>query len=152
MQESEKWKWSCSVVSDPQRPHGLQPSRLLCPWDFPGKSTEVGCHCLLQGSISTFLLIAFLHTFHCFEKALSFELPTLLKKGVPLGRDLGAHCFKVCLSLKQNSWVQASVLGVVTRLYWLCCFRREGFGTFPWWCKDSAIPQQGAQVHTLMEN
>ena len=42
-----KWKWSCSVVSDPQRPHGLQPSRLLHPWDFPGKSTRVGCHCLL---------------------------------------------------------------------------------------------------------
>ena len=21
---------------------------LLCPWDFPGKSTGVGCHCLLQ--------------------------------------------------------------------------------------------------------
>ena len=36
-----------SVVSDPQRPHGLQPSRLLRPWDFPGKSTGVGCHCLL---------------------------------------------------------------------------------------------------------
>ena len=46
--ESEKWKWSCSVVSDPQRPHGLQPSRLLHPWDFPGKSTGVGCHCLLR--------------------------------------------------------------------------------------------------------
>ena len=44
MHESEKWKWSCSVVSDPQRPRGLQPSRLLCPWDFPGKSTGVGCH------------------------------------------------------------------------------------------------------------
>ena len=26
---------------------GLQPTRLLCPWDFPGKSTGVGCHCLL---------------------------------------------------------------------------------------------------------
>ena len=48
MQESEKWKWSCSVVSDPQRTHGLQPPRLLHPWDFPGKSTGVGCHCLLQ--------------------------------------------------------------------------------------------------------
>ena len=24
-------------MSDPQRPHGLQPTRLLCPWDFPGK-------------------------------------------------------------------------------------------------------------------
>ena len=35
MHESEKWKWSRSVVSDPQRPHGLQPSRLLHPWDFP---------------------------------------------------------------------------------------------------------------------
>ena len=30
-----------------QRPHGLQPTRLLRPWDFPGKSTGVGCHCLL---------------------------------------------------------------------------------------------------------
>ena len=32
-------------MSDPQRPHGLQPTRLLRPWDFPGKSTGVGCHC-----------------------------------------------------------------------------------------------------------
>ena len=48
MHESGKWKWSHSVVSDSQRPHGLQPTRLLCPWDFPGKSTGVGCHCLLR--------------------------------------------------------------------------------------------------------
>ena len=47
-QESEKWKWSRSVVSDSQRPHGLQPTRLLRPWDPPGKSTGVGCHCLLR--------------------------------------------------------------------------------------------------------
>ena len=46
MHESEKWKWSRSVVSNPQRPHGLQPTRLLRPWEFPGKSTGVGCHCL----------------------------------------------------------------------------------------------------------
>ena len=48
MCESEKWKWSRSVVSDPQRPHGLQPTRLLRPWYFPGTSTGVGCHCLLR--------------------------------------------------------------------------------------------------------
>ena len=48
MQDSEKWEWSCSVVSDSQQPHGLQPTRLLHPWDFPGKSTGVGCRFLLQ--------------------------------------------------------------------------------------------------------
>ena len=47
MHESEKWKWSRSVVSDSSQPHGLQPTRLLHPWDFPGKSTGVGCHELL---------------------------------------------------------------------------------------------------------
>ena len=39
---------SCSVVSDSLRPHGLQPSRLLCPWNSPGKNTGVGRHFLLQ--------------------------------------------------------------------------------------------------------
>ena len=48
MHKGEKWRWSRSVVSDPQRPHRLQPSRLLRPWDFPGKSTGVGSHCLLR--------------------------------------------------------------------------------------------------------
>ena len=42
MHESEKWKWSHSVVFDSFRPHGLQPTRLLGPWDFPGKRTGVG--------------------------------------------------------------------------------------------------------------
>ena len=48
-----KWKWSPSVVSDSQRPHGLQSTRLLRPWDFPGKNTGVGCHFLLQGIFPT---------------------------------------------------------------------------------------------------
>ena len=39
----------CSVVSDSLWPHGLQPTRLLCPWNVPGKNTGVGCHFLLQG-------------------------------------------------------------------------------------------------------
>ena len=42
----EKWKGSRSVMSNSSRPHGLQPTRLLRPWDFPGKSTGVGYHCL----------------------------------------------------------------------------------------------------------
>ena len=34
-------------------PDGLWPARLLCPWDFPGKNTGVGCHFLLQGTFPT---------------------------------------------------------------------------------------------------
>ena len=39
---------SVAVVSDSATPW-LQPARLLCPWDCPGKNTGVGCHFLLQG-------------------------------------------------------------------------------------------------------
>ena len=56
MHESEKWKWSHSVMSNSLQLHGLQPTRLLRPWDFPGKSTVVGCHCLLWSSSLTSLI------------------------------------------------------------------------------------------------
>ena len=39
---------SRSAVPDSRRPHGLQPTRLLHPWDFPGESTGVGCRRLLH--------------------------------------------------------------------------------------------------------
>ena len=35
-------------MSDSVRPHRRQPTRLLCPWDSPGKNTGVGYHFLLQ--------------------------------------------------------------------------------------------------------
>ena len=35
-------------MSDSVQPHGLQATRLLHPWDSPGKNTGVGCHFLLQ--------------------------------------------------------------------------------------------------------
>ena len=37
-----------SVLSNSLQPHGLWPTRLLCPWDYPGKNTGVGCHFLFQ--------------------------------------------------------------------------------------------------------
>ena len=49
---SNAWKWkvkgnslSCVRLFTT---HSLQPTRLLYPRDFPGESTRVGCHCLLQ--------------------------------------------------------------------------------------------------------
>ena len=38
----------CSVVSDSLRLYKLYPTRLLCPWNSPGKNTGVDCHSLLQ--------------------------------------------------------------------------------------------------------
>ena len=58
---SNAWKWKVKVKL-------LSYVRLLatqmdcslpgssCPWDFPGKSTGVGCHCLLQTNVGTLLL------------------------------------------------------------------------------------------------
>ena len=40
-------------MSDSLQPHRLQPTRLLRPWDSPGKSTGVGCHRLLQRTFPT---------------------------------------------------------------------------------------------------
>ena len=67
---SNAWKWkvkvkSLSFVSDPQRPHGLQPTRLLHPWDFPGKSTGMGCHCLLRTILCSKLVFSTLLTVNC---------------------------------------------------------------------------------------
>ena len=42
-------KWCLTLL----RSHGLEFARLLCPWDFPGKNTRVGCHFLLQGIFLT---------------------------------------------------------------------------------------------------
>ena len=44
---------SHSVVSDSLQPYRLQPTRLHCPWDFPGKNTGVDCCFLLQGIFPT---------------------------------------------------------------------------------------------------
>ena len=50
-------------VFDSLLPYGLWPTRLLCPWDSPGKNTGVSCHFLLQLShISHVLLFATLWT------------------------------------------------------------------------------------------
>ena len=40
MHESEKWKWSHSVVSNSMQPHRPQPTWLLCPWDFQARILE----------------------------------------------------------------------------------------------------------------
>ena len=54
---SNAWKWKsesevaqlCPTLCDPMNCSlGCNPIGLLHPWNFPGKSTGVGCHCLLR--------------------------------------------------------------------------------------------------------
>ena len=42
----------CLTLSDPMDCSlpGSSIHGIFCPWDFPGKSTRVGCHCLLRES------------------------------------------------------------------------------------------------------
>ena len=47
----EKWIVTAHVQLD-LTPYGLWPSRLLCPWNFWGKNTGVGCY-FLQGIFPT---------------------------------------------------------------------------------------------------
>ena len=42
-----------SVMSDSLWPHGLWPTRFLCPWNSSGKNTGVSSHSLLQGIVPT---------------------------------------------------------------------------------------------------
>ena len=35
------------------QPHGLYSTRLLCPWDSPGKDIGMGCYSLLRGIFLT---------------------------------------------------------------------------------------------------
>ena len=44
---------ACVRAQSLSRVHRLYPTRLLCPWDFPGKNTGVACHFPLQGIFPT---------------------------------------------------------------------------------------------------
>ena len=95
MHESEKWKWSRLVVSDPQQPHGLQSSRLLHPWDFPGKSTRVGCNCLLLSQT----------TYWLFESEVTQSCPTLCD---PMYCSLPGSSLHEILQARVLEWVAIS--------------------------------------------
>ena len=66
-------------MSDSLRPHGLKPARLLCPCDFSGKNTGVGCHFLLQGVFQTQgSNSGFLHCRQILYHLRMWEAPTFL--------------------------------------------------------------------------
>ena len=53
------WVCVCLVTSDSSWSHGMQPARLLCPWNSPGKNIAVDCHFLLQEIFPTHVFCIF---------------------------------------------------------------------------------------------
>ena len=63
-----------SIMSYFLQPYGLQPTKILCPWDSPSKNIGTGCHFLLQGIIATQVLsLHLLHLLHCQEDLLALS-------------------------------------------------------------------------------
>ena len=83
------WSSTASVVSNSLWPRGLQPPRLLCPWDSPGNYTGVGCHALLQGIFPTLgLNLALLCLLDCQVGSLPLAPPLLLHKNRKINASL----------------------------------------------------------------
>ena len=72
---------SCSVMSSSLQPYGLQPPRLLCPWNSPSKNPGAGCHFLLQRIFPTQgLNPSLLHLLHWQADSLPLSHPGSLIK------------------------------------------------------------------------
>ena len=101
--------WSHLVVSDSVQPYGLQPARFLCPWDFPGRNTGVGCHAFLLGIFLTQgSNPGLLHLWHWQAGSLPLAPPDLSSKSVqfsileiaiPLFQNVGSILWFSCWSL-----------------------------------------------------
>ena len=90
----------------------MQPARLLCPWDSPGKNIGVGCYALHQGIFST--QGSNLHLLHCRQIVLFiFKFILLIFFVRQIGLPLSHHGSPVCLlnwpfAIRQNSVVVRS--------------------------------------------
>ena len=122
-------------------PCGLQPTRLLCPWDIPFKNTAVGCHSPLQGSFPTqgsnLCLLHCRQILYCWA-AREAQAPRDLFNGDKPCSGWGVHARDIpesaalaCslpreISRQQRSGVEDGLQGTCVQI--------------PSWTKDSACP------------
>ena len=113
-------RWVASVVSDSVRPHGQQPTRLLCPRDSLGKNTGVGCHCLLHMYIYNYIVYIYIYKLnyiyiytHIYNLIWDFEdlveyFSRSFSKSIPIFFFYSFYCFnfivKVIWTLVSCDW------------------------------------------------
>ena len=107
---------SCLTLSDPM---GYSPTRLLCPWDFPGKSTGVGCHCLLRIIIQYYFIHFVAQTYsdlvigNCFRWLLCpFEASLVAHtiKSLPVVQETQVRCLGWEDPLEKGMATHSSIL------------------------------------------
>ena len=106
---------SCSVMFNSLQPYELQPTRLICPWDSPGKNTGVSCHALLQGIFltqgSNLHLLRLLH-----RQAGSLHYRHQIEKSNKLvsgANNLSRGCSKTSLFMVSNGSESLDTKGLV---------------------------------------
>ena len=81
------WACTCATSLQPHQTlcaHGLYSTRLLCPWDSPGKNTGAGCHALLQRIFPTQGSNPhLLHLLHWQEGSLPLAPPSKHQRVIP---------------------------------------------------------------------
>ena len=132
MHESEKWKWSHSVMSNSLLSHGLQPTKLLHLWGFPGKSTGVGCHCLLWKTLE--------RTEKRSNQSLLKEIsPEYSLEGLMLKLQYFGHLMQRTDSLEKT--LMLGKMASPTRWTWI----RASSGHWWWTGKPGMLPSMGSQ-------
>ena len=132
---SNAWKWSHSVVSDSQWPHGLQPTRLLHPWDSLARVLEWGAIAFSVASrVGVFLPYSLLFSREGErEAAVSFPLREIL---LLWGMEHWKHFLASTLPIS----LEPVILG---RVFW-------GFGSSPisWISLQSFLGREGELMLT----
>ena len=141
-----KWnevKWSRSVVSDSFQPHGLQPTRPLHPWNFPDKSTGVGCGMGLEGVKTPGFLVPFC-TLYVFTSIYSFVTFTCIPRtqsSRPVERTWawsGQNRVKLCL---YQSVTGLLIFGKLPSWDSVSSWKKtRGLSSISWgWCKTEPV-------------
>jgi len=139
-------------MSHSYRPHGLQPTRLLHPWDFPGKSTGVGYHCLLH--ITSLRLTYFVtESLYLWSPSLILPTPIMLKRA--------SQVVLVVRSLPTSAWEarDSDSIPVLESRKWqplqYSCLEnsmdRGVAGYSPWDCKESDATER-LSTHMVIKN
>ena len=140
---------SHSVVSDSLRPHGLQPTRLLCPWNSSGKNTGVGSHSLLQGIFPTQGLSPDFP--HCRQilyqlsyKEITINIISEIKSRLVIWARPNVLKYKNCFSLdllncNQDWWLPSHFL--YAPVHWSCPWEKNFTenSNIPVWFMDSFV-------------